>query len=146
MVKNHINEKLSDLGSDLKSDALHLISNLSQDDLYTIERLVEQHEEASDLLELLGSESGAGAIGQNLLDAGRKLFLNINTKVQPIICGLNILKLYTNNTNVIDVITVSAIIAGSLTREMIPGINIPLISVIITRMGVRNFCSKMWDN
>lgn len=145
MTDVKIQEKLADLDANMQAEALQLVRNIPEDEIKTIELLIEKYEDSNSLLELLGAESGAGALGKNLYDSGSKFFLNIISKAQPVICESHILRAYANNTTVIDTFTVSALIAGGLTGKMTAGINIPLISVIVTRMGIRNFCGKTWD-
>jgi DNA-directed RNA polymerase alpha subunit len=145
MLKEKISSELYNLDSNTKTEALQFVETLSDKDLFTINSLVNKYEDESDLFKLLGSESGAGAIGQNLKDAGTKVFLNIITKVQLNVCSINALKQYTISTDVVDTFTVAALIAGGLTGKMTEGVNIPLIAVIISRMGARNLCQKVWD-
>ncbi|GAB3002397.1 hypothetical protein GCM10027284_20190 [Cyclobacterium sediminis] len=146
MLKEKLNLELSNLDLNSKTEAFQYIEYLSEQDLVAIDNLVNNYEGETDLLELLGAEYGAGAIGQNIKDAGTKIFLNIIAKIQPKICKINALKQYTTNATFVDIFTVAALIAGGLTGKMTAGINIPLISVIISRMGIRHFCQKVWAN
>lgn len=130
-----IASELNEIFSSLEAEQISFIDHFYTADLQTDQLLV-----------MLGENAGANASGDNFYERGKSFFINSKSRLHKEICNNKALKSYCINVNVIDVTTCLALIVGGLQGAKNDGINYYLIIAIIVRMGIRNYCNKLWSN
>ncbi|UJX39299.1 hypothetical protein K9F62_11210 [Desulfovibrio sp. JY] len=94
-------------------------------------------------IELAESVPGSGALGLDKLEYGKNIFNNFKKRSRSIICESVLLNEISADpgSNISDCMALAASIAAVIPSQYSTVINIGLASVLIVKVGVKNFCN-----
>ena len=141
----HVENDISGLDGPLATDILDHFSGLPTNLIDELEDVLNQVSNVDDAFALLGKQAGVGAAGLNPWESGKSMFFNNVARLSSEICNNKLLQSYCENKNSIDVSTCAGLVLGGLYVAQTHGINIVLISIIVSRLGIRKFCDRHWD-
>ena len=141
----HISNDVRVQTPQITNEIISAVSNIPDQMLMELNSVILNTQSVEDVYALLGKEAGAAAFGSNLIESGKSMFLNKASGLSDAICGNELLKKYCLNANYIDTSTCAGLILGRLHSSKTQGINIVLISIILARIGIKNLCTKKWE-
>lgn len=145
-VIEKIKQDISQLDEDLESEIITSLESLPAKRIHELEKVINQSKTVEDLYYMIGLAGGVAATGEDPTQSGKSMFLNNMSTLSQSICNNKLLWKYCKSATVIDITTCSGLIMGGLINAKSVGINIPLLSLLIARIGIRKFCSKFWVN
>lgn len=121
------------------------IDQLSPEIVLKLETLFQSENSLDEAYMNIGATLGQAAWGKDALKEGKKLFSKYKKKLQKQLCHYPPLRLFCENQNVTDGLSVAAMIAGGLLQSMTFNIDVVSASLILSKMGIRNFCQVEWQ-
>jgi hypothetical protein len=121
------------------------IEQLPAEFVLQLENLYNSENDLEQAYENIGNYAGQGAWGVDALKEGKRIFNNLRHQLQQNLCNYKPLRLYCENTNVIDGLSVAGIVLGGLLASKTANIDVVSAALIISRIGIKNFCKSNWQ-
>lgn len=78
------------------------------------------------------------------VEQGKRLFENAKGEIREKLCANSTIKAFCQSPRVKDAMLLASLIASALLKANYEGLNIPLASVLISRIGLESICKKTW--
>ncbi len=130
-----------------KAYAREVMKGLSREELTTLEKWLDVSLPIETLYaDFAQSELGSGAIGRDIVEAGKALLRNLHRSLTDVVCCSSVVKtcVIDKETNTSDMIALAAIIAALIKQSQAQVVNVTLVAALIVRVGIRKFCAKSW--
>ena len=123
-------------------EAQRLLDSLTAKEQTEIERLISVDCDKNLAAELGRAEAGSGALPDDLVRVGQRVWREKRPQVVAALCENEFLKRYVGDPETADRVTVAALLSAHLKFTMVDGVNYILLGCIAARVGLRNLCKE----